>query len=65
MTPLRQRMLDDLRMRNLSPHTEEAYLRAVTKFAQYFGKSPELLGPSEIRAYLLTLTKQGGCSSLV
>lgn len=63
MTPLRQRMLDDMRMRNLSPHTEEAYLRAVTKFAQYFGKSPELLGPSEIRAYLLTLTKQGGCWS--
>jgi integrase/recombinase XerD len=63
MTPLRQRMLDDLRMRNLSPHTEEAYLRAVTKFAQHFGKSPELLGPSEIRTYLLTLTKKGGCWS--
>ena len=59
MTPLRQRMLDDIRMRNLSPHTQEAYLRAVAKFAQHFGKSPESLGLPEIRAYLLALIKQG------
>jgi integrase/recombinase XerD len=59
MTPLRQRMLDDLRMRNLSPHTQEAYLRAVAKFALHFGKSPEVLGLPEIRDYLLALTKRG------
>ncbi len=59
MTPLRQRMLDDLRMRNLSPHTQEAYVRAVAKFAQHFGKSPEVLGPAEIRAYLVALTQRG------
>jgi len=59
MTPLRQRMLDDLRMRNLSPHTQEAYLRAVAKFAQHFGKSPEILGLPEIRTYLVALTQRG------
>jgi integrase/recombinase XerD len=58
MTPLRQRMLEDMQLRNLSPHTQEAYVRAVAKFAQYFGKSPEVLGPPEIRAYLLAQTQR-------
>jgi site-specific recombinase XerD len=52
-------MLDDLRMRNLSPHTQETYIRAVAKFAQHFGKSPELLGLPEIRGYLLALIQRG------
>ncbi len=37
MTPLRQRMLDDMRLRRLSDRTIEAYLYQVTSFAQYFG----------------------------
>ena len=61
MTPLRQRMLDDLRMRNLSPRTHEAYIRAVAKFAQHFGKSPDQLDRSHVRKYLLDLV-QGGAS---
>jgi integrase/recombinase XerD len=58
MTPLRQRMLEDMQLRNLSPNTQEAYVRAVAKFAQHFGKSPEVLGPPEIRAYLLAQTQR-------
>ena len=45
MTPLRQRMLDDMRLRNFSPHTQDSYLLQITQFARYFAKSPEVLGP--------------------
>src|ERR1700751_248263 len=57
MTPLRQRMLDDMRMRNLSERTQEAYIRAVAKFAQHFGKSPDQLDRGHVREYLLHLVR--------
>jgi len=49
MTPLRQRFVDDLRLRNYSPRTVETYLQHVARFARHFGRSPEQLGPEEIR----------------
>jgi integrase/recombinase XerD len=55
MTPLRQRMLDDLQMRNLSVHTQEAYIRAVAKLAQHYRKPPDQLTREEVRAYLVHL----------
>ena len=58
MTPLRQRMLDDMRVRNFSPKTIQAYIDHIAKFAAYFGKSPELLGPEEIRRYQLHLVHE-------
>src|SRR5271154_6489397 len=51
MTPLRQRFIDDLRLRNKSPRTIETYVLRVVLFARHFGRSPELLGPEEVRAY--------------
>ncbi len=57
MTPLRQRMSDDMQVRNLAPHTQRSYLQQVSQFARRFGKSPELLGPGDIRAYQLHLTR--------
>jgi len=55
MTPLRQRFLDDLQLRNYSPRTQETYLSHVVRFSRHFGRSPARLGPEEIRAYQLHL----------
>ena len=46
-TPLRQRMIEDMKPRNLSPHTVQAYVDRVAAFAEHFGKSPQLMGPKE------------------
>ncbi|HEX9149358.1 MAG TPA: site-specific integrase [Thermoanaerobaculia bacterium] len=55
MTPLRQRMIDDMRIRNLSPRTREIYARQVAAFARHFQRPPEELGAEQIRAYQLHL----------
>ena len=51
MTPLRQRMLEDMSIRNFAQNTQESYLQQVSSFARHFSRSPEELGPEEIRAY--------------
>jgi integrase/recombinase XerD len=53
MTPLRQRMLEDMQIRNLSPHTQTAYVQQVSRFARYL---PADLYPDDIRTYQLYLT---------
>jgi hypothetical protein len=58
MTLLRQRMVEDMQVRNLAPHTQATYVLHVSLFARHFRKSPELLGPEEIRDYQLYLTNQ-------
>jgi integrase/recombinase XerD len=58
MTLLRQRMIEDMQVRNLAPHTQSTYILHVSLFARHFRKSPELLGPEEIRDYQLYLANQ-------
>lgn len=51
MTPLRRRMIEDMQIRNLAPHTQRAYCGYVSLLARHFHKSPELLGPSIIPSF--------------
>ena len=55
MTPLRQRMLEDMGIRNLAENTQSAYLQQIAAYARYFNRSPDQLGPEEIRTYQLYL----------
>jgi integrase/recombinase XerD len=58
MTPLRQRMIEDMQVRNLALNTQRSYVEQVSRFARHFNKSPELLGPEEISAYQIYLTNE-------
>ena len=58
MTSLRRRMIEDMQVRNLSPHTLNSYVQQVSLFARHFSKSPEALGPEEIRSYQVYLTNE-------
>jgi site-specific recombinase XerD len=58
MTALRQRMTEDMRIRNLALNTQTAYLQQVSLFARHFSKSPECLGAEEIRNYQVYLTNE-------
>jgi len=55
MTPLRQRLIEEIALRGYSPKTQEAYVHAVACLAQYYGRSPDQLSDEELRAYLLHL----------
>lgn len=58
MSTLRQRMTDDMRLRNFSPRTIESYLFHVAAFAKHFATSPDALGAEHVRAYQLHLFEQ-------
>lgn len=59
MTPLRQRLIDDLRLRNYAPKTITTYVAAVAHFAKHFDQSPEQLDAEAVRQYQLHLLSQG------
>lgn len=55
MTSLRQRMIEDMQLRELSKSTQRLYIRAVEKLAAYYHKSPEAISDEELRHYFLYL----------
>ena len=59
VTPLRQRMLDDMRMRKLEPKTQTSYVRAVRKLAGYLARSPDTASVEDLRRFQLHLVDQG------
>ena len=58
MTSLRQRMTEDMQVRNLALNTQNCYVQQVSLFARHFDRSPEQLGPEDIRAYQVYLTNE-------
>ncbi|HEX4577832.1 MAG TPA: site-specific integrase [Edaphobacter sp.] len=58
MTSLRQRMIEDMQIRNLAVHTQNTYVLQVSMFARHFSRSPEMLGQEEIRSYEVYLTNE-------
>ena len=58
MTPLRQRMLEDMQSRGLSPKTQHCYIHAVQQFEQHYSKSPALITEEELRRYFLYLSTE-------
>ena len=65
-TELRERMIQDLELRNRSSKTISSYIRKIAEYAKFFNQSPELLGPEEIRTFQLYLIREKdlGASSL-
>jgi integrase/recombinase XerD len=55
LTPLRKRMMEELRVRNLSEITSKLYIGAAERFAKYYGRSPDQLGPEQVRGFFLHL----------
>ena len=59
ISPLRQRMIDDMTLRKLSPQTQSAYIRAVKNFTRFLGQSPDAANAEDLRRYQLPLVDQG------
>lgn len=60
MTPLRQRMIEDMQLRGLSARTQEAYIAAVRRMAEYYHRSPDQLTEEDLRKYFLYLINEKG-----
>lgn len=65
VSALRQRMIDDMTLRKLSPKTQIAYIRAVKNFTRFFGQSPDTATAEDLRCYQLHLVQQGTSSGML
>jgi hypothetical protein len=59
ISPLRQRMIEDMTMRKLSPKTQTAYIRAVKNFTRFIRRSPDTACAEDLRQFQLYLVGQG------
>ena len=59
VSPLRQRMIDDMRMRKFEPKTQSNYIRAVRRFTEYLGRSPDTATIEDLRRFQLHLVDTG------
>ena len=63
MTPLRIRMIEDMRLAGLAAKTQEVYVQAVSALAKHYRKSPDLLSEEEVRQYLLDVRERNARGS--
>jgi site-specific recombinase XerD len=59
ISPLRQRMIDDMTMRRMAPKTQAAYIRAVKNLTVFLGRSPDTASPEDLRRFQLHLASDG------
>ena len=59
VSPLRQRMIEDIRLRKLAPRTREAYVRAVRKLAGFIGRSPDTASAEDLSRFQLHMVDSG------
>ena len=59
VSPLRQRMVEDMRMRKLAPKTQSAYIRAVRKFTKFLGHTPDTATDEDLRRFQLDMVDKG------
>jgi len=62
LSPLRQRMIEDMTVRNLSAQTQASYVQYVSQLSRHFHKSPDKLDLEDIRTFLLYLANEKGLS---
>ena len=65
ITPLRQRMLDDMAVRGLREHTRRDYIRHVRRFAAFLGRSPDTATPDDVRRFQVYQTQAGATASTI
>src|SRR6056297_906642 len=59
MSPLRQRMIEDMRIRGMGDKHQKSHIRAIKDFAAFLGRSPDTATPEDLRAYQLHMTDTG------
>jgi len=59
VTPLRQRMIEDMRIRGMGEKAQNANIRAIKEFAAFLGRPPDTATPEDLRAYQLHMTDSG------
>ena len=63
MSPLRARMIEDMKLAGLAATTQEIYLQAVRSLVKYYNRPPGLLTEEEIRRYLLDIRERNARGS--
>lgn len=59
LNPLRKRMLEDMRIRDLKVNTQTGYIRAVKRFTQFLGRSPDTATAEDLRLFQLRMVEEG------